>query len=222
MKRIAKFLAAAAFAGSMLAPLCADSTTTRLGLTKPDVGSTSWGPKLNTDMDQVDAACVATSTHSTIAAGVTLTNNGKSVLKGTITNDSAATGYIGEYVSASVALGSPVSGTNGQYVNITSISLTAGDWNIDGQVEFDANGATYTAGPTGAVSAFTGNTTTDHVFGDNVRGTLAPTATAGTGVSINSWRKSLSSTTTIFLKFRSDFSAGTARGYGRISALRVR
>lgn len=34
----------------------ADTTTTRFGLTKPDIGSTNWGPKINTNADLIDTA----------------------------------------------------------------------------------------------------------------------------------------------------------------------
>ncbi len=34
----------------------ADTTTSRFGLTKPDVGSTNWGPKINTNYDTIDNA----------------------------------------------------------------------------------------------------------------------------------------------------------------------
>jgi hypothetical protein len=34
----------------------ADSTTTRFGITKPDVGSTNWGPKINSNYDIIDNA----------------------------------------------------------------------------------------------------------------------------------------------------------------------
>ena len=39
----------------------ADSTTSRIGLTKPDIGSSLWGTKLNADMDVIDSsvACLS-------------------------------------------------------------------------------------------------------------------------------------------------------------------
>lgn len=59
---------------------------------------------------------------------------------GTNTNNNAAAGQVGEFVVASP--GAPVTpGTSGTVVNFTSISLTAGDWDVDGSVSL-ATGAT--------------------------------------------------------------------------------
>jgi hypothetical protein len=57
---------------------------------------------------------------------------GGSAKIGTTTNDDAAAGHIGEYVSSMVPGGTGPALTSGAASNITSISLTAGDWDVSG------------------------------------------------------------------------------------------
>ncbi len=140
---------------------------------------------------------------------------------GTTTNDSASAGFIGEYIESVVSTFGNCT-TSTQFGNITSISLTGGDWDITGQVKFTLNGATANADFIGAVSINSGNTTTDHVSGSNTQDSLPPTATNNNGVTISSYRLSLSGATTVYLKGRAGYSAGTPQMLGTIRARRLR
>src|SRR5206468_3412908 len=55
-------------------------------------------------------------------------------------NDSAAAGVVGEYVSS--APGSSSFPTSSQWGDYTSISLTAGDWDVTMQVQMTIRGTT--------------------------------------------------------------------------------
>ena len=146
---------------------------------------------------------------------------GASIL-GTTTNDSAAAGYVGEAVSSAVALGSAVSMTgSNQWVTVTSISLTAGDWDISAIVGFTLNGATVSY-CSGGVGTANGNDSSGLVNGDTQEDASLPVAAFQTYTVIPGARKSISGTTTYYLKAVFTYSAGTPKAFGRLSARRVR
>jgi len=149
--------------------------------------------------------------------------SGVSIL-GSVTNDAAATGYIGEFVKTSVVGASAVSSTgNAQWFDVCSISLTAGDWNVTGVVATKANGAADLSVADIGISVYSGNNGTDLVSGDQVLEMFPPTATVDSTGNIPNLRFSLASTTTVYLKANMQFTGATSpKAYGRISARRVR
>lgn len=144
---------------------------------------------------------------------------------GTATNDSASAGQIGEYISSAVASGSSVSLTTDTAANVTSISLTAGDWDVSGFVAFD-NGATTSitrlAASISQVSA-TSDFTTAHAYGSQIAAAFVP---GSGGVDITQragpLRISLAGTTTIYLVAFATFTVSSLAAYGGIRARRVR
>lgn len=161
-----------------------------------------------------------TSLNVTTLTVSSLTTTGTTVLKGTTTNDNAAAGNIGEYIESVVAATNfPTTGTWG---DLTSISLTAGDWDVTAAYNATANGATVTNSEIG-ISTTTGNSTTGLVQGSNRFAGPIPLASVRlAGVCVPSYRMSLSSTNTVYLKYEADFTVATPQAAGRLSARRVR
>jgi hypothetical protein len=144
-------------------------------------------------------------------------------VKGTQTNDSAATGYVGEYIESKSAAANnfPATGAVG---DATSISLTPGDWDVSVlTAAIPGPSTTFTYHNCGT-STTSGNSGTGLNQGENWSGTLANTTTNSSmiGCAVPSFRVSLSATTTYYLKVQAAYT-GSSPTYGyRISARRVR
>lgn len=138
---------------------------------------------------------------------------------GTRTNDSATAGNVGETISSLVASGAPVSLTTNTTANVTSISLTAGDWDVEGNI----NAALGTATVTAASGGITTTSATVPTDGSEIFGGVVVTLTSlSTTLSCPRKRISLAATTTVYLVARSTFSAGTVGTFGSLVARRVR
>jgi len=136
---------------------------------------------------------------------------------------SAAAGNIGELKRSYQALTNCAA--SGTWGNVTSIELTPGEWDVSAVVRVYANSATLTGNSSDmAISVNSGGTTTDHVGGDNAVEFRSPTSgsTEQNTVSIPKYPLNLTLTTTVFLKTKVSYSAGTPQHSGRISARRVR
>lgn len=138
---------------------------------------------------------------------------------GTTTNDSAAAGEIGEYVESVV--GSTFAPATGAWGDLTSISLSAGDWDISAVVACTLNGATMTTN-VGGIGTATGNNGAGIVTGDTRIDMATATINYDSSGVCPCKRVSLASTMTYYLKMIANYSAGTPKFYGRISARRVR
>ncbi len=168
------------------------------------------------------AASGANSDITSMTAVTQLTTAAGVAVHGTNTNDSAAAGYVGEYVSSTLTSVTPVSLTNLTIADVTSISLTAGDWDVDGQVSY-AFGATtsVTRLRQGASSA---SATMTNGLDMSVQTTAAqvPTNAIDANLPIPKTRFSLNATTTIYLVAQAEFTVSTCAAYGTIRARRVR
>lgn len=140
-------------------------------------------------------------------------------IKGVSTNSSATAGDLGEHVSSLIAVGSAVSLTTATAANITSISLTAGDWDVTGIVNFSETTSTVTARIAG-LSSTTATLPTDGSEG--YCGVQSTVTSEINSIGLTRKRFSLASTTTIFLVGQATFSAGTCAGFGNITARRIR
>lgn len=140
----------------------------------------------------------------------------------TATNNNASAGQVGEYISSTVLIGSAVSLTNNTAANITSISLTAGDWDVCGTISDNPAGSTvsqYTAGwisTTSATQPTIPNSGAFFSFSATRSAGLAMTASVGTT------RLSLATTTTVYLSVIAGFTTSTESAYGFIGARRAR
>src|SRR6185312_7719469 len=140
----------------------------------------------------------------------------KPFITGFTDGSNALAGYVGEYISAT---GSPVALTTTTPANITSISLTAGDWNVSGGFLLQ--------GSTNVMSlAACGYSTTSATLGAS--GTFSEVSNAATpsysafASSVPAGRINISSSATVYLVCEAIFSTGTVNASGIIQARRMR
>jgi hypothetical protein len=158
---------------------------------------------------QIPIAATATSVSSSVAAGH---------LPGTATNDNAAAGQVGEFLSTVVQSGSSVAMPTGASVNAMSLGLTAGDWDVQAEVWLSLAGTatqlqagintTSATLPNGAVS--TGTAFMTH----------AATGLGSFVIGLGPVRQSLASPGTVFLV--ASQTGGTGSVFGKLTARRVR
>lgn len=140
-------------------------------------------------------------------------------LPGEPTTGSASAGNVGELITNT---GSAVSLVTATPKDITTVSLSAGDWFCWGSVSFTAGGTPTTSFMSGWIST-TANTEPSFPNGGGYVLTR-PNLTGGgnQALSIGNIRLSLSGTTTVSLGMNQAFSGGTSTGNGFIACERRR
>ena len=141
---------------------------------------------------------------------------------GTTTNDNAAAGSVGEIIDSTVLVGAAVSLTTSTQADVTSIALTAGDWDVWGNVALTLNAATVLT----AFSSWihTVSATFPTVPNGGAYSSIATTFTTGGSqvMPVGMRRISLAAPATIYLTAFTIFVTNTCAAYGYIGARRVR
>lgn len=140
---------------------------------------------------------------------------------GTTAAGEATAGTVGEVLESVVAFGSAVSLSTNTNTNVTSKSLTAGDWDCVGIVDFSFDTTTSYTKTIVAISP------TSAGFGgaqdDSTAFVTAATIPGATTISQRaSARVNISSTTTYFLVARPTFTVSTLTAYGTLRCRRAR
>ena len=146
------------------------------------------------------------------------------IINGVTDGSSAGAGVVGEELRSAVAVGSAIALTTTEFNDVTSLSITAGDWDLYGVVCFTTGGALTATNFVAGFSTTSGNFSTGLTQGDNrIDSPLSPvSASSDTCLTLPQYRITISSTTTYYLKCASTFAAGSVSAYGRISARRRR
>ena len=167
----------------------------------------------------IGGTSAASGKFTTLSASDTITPSQTKGIVGTTTTNDAQAGSVGESIMSSSALTNyPATGTWG---DLTSISLTAGDWDIAAVTQQTTPG-TMTGETRIGISTTSGNSATGLTIGYNRLTFPNATVAADSGASIPMYRLQLGSTTTVYLKFFTEYSTGTPKAVGTIIARRRR
>lgn len=143
-------------------------------------------------------------------------------IPGTTTNDNACAGCIGEYIFSSIPNGSVVNIPNNTATDITSISLTAGDWDVWGNITgFSATG-TVMSSQQGWISATSATRPAAPNGGAFIFDSSATPASNNNFLPVGMMRISIATNTTVYLTTQVAFTVSTYTSGGFIGARRVR
>lgn len=150
-------------------------------------------------------------------------NAARGQLPGEPSTGVASTGNVGEYVQSTLVSGSATSLSSVTPKTITSISLTAGDWDLSGNCNYNGAGSVSITFVECSVSLTTN--TVDQNSGRNTQismSAVVPGVTPSHSLPVGPAQFSFSATTTVFLVANQTFTVGTLTGWGIIRARRMR
>lgn len=156
------------------------------------------------------------------ASATSITFTSTSGVIGSTTNDSAAAGSVGEIIQSTVLVGAAVALTTATPANVTTISLTAGDWDCWGGTWFSAGAIAVATQVIGGISQVSATLPVSPASGAAAQFTLSFAINSVNGFPVGMTRISLSGTTTIYLIAEATFGIGSISAYGYIGARRVR
>jgi hypothetical protein len=153
-----------------------------------------------------------------------ITFSSTSGIIGTTTNNNAAAGSVGEFISSVIAQASSVSLSNNSVVSVANISLTAGDWDLYGNVNLNGNALTILQYYTCWVGVGSPSSPDPSLFVGESYGVagLAVFAENQVGMAAPFARVSVSGTTNAYIGVQAGFTTSTATACGGIFARRVR
>lgn len=132
-----------------------------------------------------------------------------------------AVGFLGTTLSASVAVGSPISLTNNTAANVTSITPPAGNWLVFGQVQMNAGGGTTSTLKMAWINTVTAATPSSSAFPLTI---LQPATFATSGYDVlplTPYYFSTAGGVPIYLGAQSTFAVSTMIAFGYIYAIKM-
>lgn len=158
----------------------------------------------------------------TLSATGTITPSTTAGIVGTTLGDNANTGSVGEYLESTVASGSAVSLVSGVIKDVTTLTLTAGDWDVWGNITLSPGATTVETVFQGGVSlvANTQATYPNHgcAFLVYCANATAFPFSSPTGV----LRVNVAASQVVHLVVGATFTTSTNAAYGALCARRVR
>src|SRR6185437_2731836 len=167
-------------------------------------------------------------TFNSTGTGNTLQESGVTVsagqYPGETTTGSATAGNVGEYIESVVAVGSATALTTATGKTVTSISLTAGDWDVSGNIGYNTAASTSVTFFHSTISLVTN--VVDQLVGRENMMSMAATVPGALSPAfqfpVGPVRMSLSGTTSVFLVAQASFTVSTLNAFGIIRARRIR